>query len=283
MNSILVVGGAGYIGSRLIARLKQAGHNVGLWDADFYGTVDAVAKANDLQDVLKEDVRWIYEHEREACAFLKNFDLIIYLASPHDINLPADHRAVRRYYPAIMGECADLIRYMSGLPLVYVSSMRALTHPSSTYGYYKKAAEQFFNKLRTGAIVRFGTVWGGLSPHRHFPNRVVTVPNKYVLTGQLPDEHWRAYTTHIDLAVGTLAGMARSEHLATIENVCDNPLHASINIDLPQLIKRDLLEDQIVEALMANAPDPLLNLPRNLQWMTCSDGQALPPDPLQSS
>ena len=53
-------------------------------------------------------------------------------------------------------------------------------------------------------LFRSGTVWGGLCSPEDPTNRVHTVVNRYLTTGNPPDENWRAYITGITSLIGAI-------------------------------------------------------------------------------
>ncbi len=75
--NILVIGGAGYVGSKLVPKLLEKKHNVKVYDLYIYGEniFDEFKNNKNLQEV-KADVRDLSKLEKE----LKNVDVVIHLA-----------------------------------------------------------------------------------------------------------------------------------------------------------------------------------------------------------
>jgi len=183
MRLVTLIGGAGYIGQRLARYLTDLGWDVHISDPC---VVDPAAPER-----LGKSVTW--------CSLL-NDGPIVYLASLHDFPGWDTLSTAQRFEWQQVGrklmidEPVRLAR--SGRPLVYISSMRALTHPNTFYGNLKKQAERLLFQLPNVSILRFGTVMSGLSSELY--NRTITVPNNWIMRGELPDENWKAYVTHMD-------------------------------------------------------------------------------------
>jgi nucleoside-diphosphate-sugar epimerase len=202
---VYVVGGAGYIGSRLVPALVDEGWGVVVVDNLIYGQPAPTDTDNVIflnEDVLSMDVP-------------AGNEPVIWLASMHRDAEEAEEHA-ERY-------CTLMVRrplgwLAAGHPITYVSSASVLTDRSSLYATAKCLAEESFLQVtRAFQILRFGTVWGGLSED---PTRPQTAINRAIL-GDLPTEDYMAFTTHISTAVEALTYAPYQPYLGTLENVFD--------------------------------------------------------------
>lgn len=74
MKKIFVIGGAGYVGSKLVSTLLQKDYFVTVFDLMIYG--NNLPKKNKNLKIIKGDVRNI----EKLKLFLKNHDVVIHLA-----------------------------------------------------------------------------------------------------------------------------------------------------------------------------------------------------------
>jgi nucleoside-diphosphate-sugar epimerase len=185
MKTVYIIGGAGYIGSRVVDKMFEERDR---WDPV---VLDLGLHGNCCDP-------WDVTTGNKALApdGLRTDIPILYLAGAHESpfwnRLSSDEKFQWQQVGRKIMIDAPLALVERGHPLVYVSSMRALTHPHTYYGNLKRQAEiALFQKAR---IIRIGTVYGSLRGS-HGPKRTITVPNNYLLRGELPDEHWKAYIT----------------------------------------------------------------------------------------
>lgn len=174
---IYIVGGSGYIGQRIARRLRDAGTDVTI--------VDLQAPKVDVPFVQADARFWSPPTKR--CR-------IIYMASVQE---PSNDM------PDVVAEYIMVNAPLRLLHvcehLVYFSSIRAAVLPNvdscpTLYSRMKSEAE--LELLDTGpthsfTILRPGTVFGGFADE--LPVRVSTVPNKFLITGEKPDNKYRAY------------------------------------------------------------------------------------------
>jgi hypothetical protein len=108
--------------------------------------------------------------------------------------------------------------------VIYISSMRSLTHPNTFYGNLKKRAE--VELFRKATILRLGTVHGGLDPHMY--NRTITVPNNYAVRGEAPDANWKAFITPMkDVIIGVVSAIGLAAPIVENLHSPDYPCLAS--------------------------------------------------------
>ena len=73
--NILVTGGAGYVGSKLLPALIQDGHNVKCLDRFFFGKEYFLSKQFDNLELIQDDIRWF------DSKILKDIDIVMDLAA----------------------------------------------------------------------------------------------------------------------------------------------------------------------------------------------------------
>lgn len=157
--NILLIGGAGYIGSRLSAALEELGHKTIILDAN-------LLSGGGGQDV------------RTAPVEVAPYDAIVWLASIHDMSGQEEEWQSIAYQLMVSKPLewatAAAAQYV---PFLYFSSTRAGTHPDSQYGWNKARFESI--RPRGTTVVRPGTVWGMLD--MELPNRTHTIVNRMIV------------------------------------------------------------------------------------------------------
>lgn len=184
---VTVVGGSGYIGTRLIRHLTEQGHEY--LNVDVRPSPSSVVHGRGPETL---DIRrW------ESLDMVRDLKYpVVYLAGIHET--PEEDR---KRWSGVAEELMVNTPHVLAvdLPLLYVSSTRVLTaKPHTLYSRMKEEGEKGVF-MSGGSVVRLGTVYGGLEGG--LPNRTRTVPNHYILTGEEPDENWRAYVTSMDHAL----------------------------------------------------------------------------------
>lgn len=191
---VVLVGGAGYIGQRLAPYLQLRGFDPIVVDPCMHCVPrfgpGIQLHTGDIELLLKKGI--------------VPSGPIVYLAGLHDLPFwdELDPVGKREWQAVGRHVMVDLPLALAeqGREVIYISSMRALTHSRTFYGNLKRMAEKAL-QFRA-SIVRFGTVWGMLSPHLY--NRTITVPNNWSIRGELPDAKWKAYITPMERAAQTV-------------------------------------------------------------------------------
>ena len=217
---ILVIGGAGYIGSALLENLLNAGHNVRLLDLMVFGDepIKHVADHPNLE-IMHGDFR----HVENVVEALQGCDTVIHLGAivgdpacnldedlTIDINLSATRMigelakaaGIERFIFAstcsVYGACDELL------------DERSMVKPISLYGQTKLASERVLWKMATDkfapTVVRFSTIYG-LSGRTRFDLVVNLLTAKAKIEGKITvfgGDQWRPFV-HVEDAAAAVA------------------------------------------------------------------------------
>lgn len=221
-SRVLVIGGAGYIGSALLPKLLARGYQVRVLDMLIYGR-DAIGPLIDHPNL--ELVEGDFRHVQRVLECMQHVDAIVHLGAivgdpacsinedlTIDVNLSA----------TLM--IAELAKRQQISRLVFASTCsvygacdetldeRSLVKPISLYGHTKLASEKVLHNLIDDvfqpSIVRFATIYG-LSGRTRFDLVVNLLAAKAKLDGEITvfgGDQWRPFV-HVDdaaLAVATI-------------------------------------------------------------------------------
>ena len=222
---VLVIGGAGYIGSALLPKLLERGYHVRLLDALMFGEspIAAVADHPNL-DLIPGDFR----HVENVVGAVRDVDAVIHLGAivgdpacnldedlTIDVNLSATRMiaelakssGVERFIFAstcsVYGACDEML------------DEHSLVKPVSLYGHTKLASEQVLLGMAddrfTPSIVRFATIYG-LSGRTRFDLVVNLLTAKAKIDGEITvfgGDQWRPFV-HVDDAAAAVAVILES-------------------------------------------------------------------------
>jgi nucleoside-diphosphate-sugar epimerase len=265
---VLVIGGAGYIGSALLGKLLRRGHRVRLLDMMVFGR-DPIAAVEHHPNL--EIIEGDFRHVEVVVEAMKDVDAVIHLGAivgdpacsldeslTIDVNLSATRMiaelaksvGVERFVFAstcsVYGACDELL------------DERSFVRPISLYGQTKLASEQVLYQLsgeRFGpTIVRFATIYG-LSGRTRFDLVVNVLAAKAKIEGKITvfgGDQWRPFV-HVDDAAEAVAMIleAPRELVANqVFNVGSNEQNFTIN-DVGRMV-----HDQVPTAeLLINQQD----------------------------
>lgn len=198
-SRILVIGGAGYIGSALLPVLLEAGFRVRLMDIMVYGE-EAIApfKSHPNLEIRREDFRQV----NSVVEAMQDIDTVIHLgAIVGDPACALDEkltRVINLTAVRMIGEVAKGLRIgrfiFAGTCSVYGASdgildEKSALNPISLYARTKIACERALLKLADGnfrpTVLRFGTIYG-LSGRTRFDLVVNLLAAKAVVEGVIP-------------------------------------------------------------------------------------------------
>ena len=234
-RTVLVVGGAGYIGSVLVRKLRAEGWAVRVLDLFLYGRRSLAGLEGDI-DVIEGDAKNI-DTLVEAVA---DVDAVVYLAElvGDPAVAQAPQTALKTNYLAVTA-LAQLCGYLNINRFVYTSSCSvygastnpdeflteiSATEPVSLYGKIKLMVEDSVLSIAKGSnqsfaptILRLGTVYG-CSPRPRFDLVVNTLVKHAASRGAIDlfgGEQWRPH-----VHVGDVARAIATVLDAPLDSVC---------------------------------------------------------------
>jgi len=232
MKPILILGGLGYIGSRLGNALKSRGLDIEIIDMDIYGQGNGLMYEELPTSIFRDKVIVNLASFHREAADAVNLD-----------NWARQYGALMIEEPEALSECAH--------KLIQVSSMRSL-YDKSIYGRSKSLCEQKLSSMPNVQHVRFGTVWGGFSDN--MPNRFSTAVNFALSRGYFEGSEWAAPVTHMDKVIMSLETyvLAHAKYKETIfdgtvVNVVDN--HEPMTSDELRSLLRYRHDDENLQEL----------------------------------
>lgn len=233
LRRVLLIGGAGYIGSSLLPRLLDRGYSVRLLDAFIYGDdpiADFIGHPN--LEIVKADLRNVHD----IVYAMRGIGSLIHLGAivgdpacslDEDLTLEVNLLATRTIAEVAKANGVHKLIFASTCS-VYGSSDGLLNEhsqlsPVSLYARSKIACEKVLLGMRTGkflpVILRFGTVYG-LSGRTRFDLVVNLLVAKALMDGKITvigKDQWRPFVHVHDAGRAVLAALeARDEQLADI-------------------------------------------------------------------
>ena len=270
VRNVLVIGGAGYIGSALLPKLLNAGCRVRVLDLFLYGTdpIRGVTGHPALELVHGDfrQVQKVVEAMRgmdavihlgaivgdPACELDENVTLTVNLSATQMIAQVAKASGIRRFVFAstcsVYGACDDLL------------DERSEVQPISLYGHTKLAAERGLQRMADSGfsptILRFATIYG-LSGRTRFDLVVNLLTAKAKVEGRITvngGSQWRPFV-HVDDAANAVF-KALATPLEIVGNEIFNVGSDEQNRTIQQI--GELVRDRVVGAelvLNENATD----------------------------
>jgi nucleoside-diphosphate-sugar epimerase len=261
-RAVLVIGGAGYIGSALLPKLLAEGYRVRVLDLFLYGTAPI---ASVLSHPKLETIRADFRRVDALVAAMQGVDHLVHLggivgdpacAIDEELTIDVNLAATRLIGEVAKGNGIKHFVFASTCS-VYGASEEALTensalNPLSLYARSKVASERLLLEMAddrfTPIIVRFGTVYG-LSGRTRFDLVVNLLAAKAVFDGRITvfgGDQWRPFV-HVDdaaLAVTQLLSLPPGRG-AEIFNVGSNDENYTI-ADVGEIVKRIVPEAELV-------------------------------------
>jgi nucleoside-diphosphate-sugar epimerase len=212
-RNILVIGGAGYIGSALLPKLLNKGYHVRLLDVLLFGTepiTDMIGHPH--LEIVQADFRQV----DKVVEAMRGIDAIIHLgaivgdpacAFDEELTIEVNLMATRMIAEVAKGSGVDRFIFASTCS-VYGASDQILDehstlNPVSLYARSKIASEKVLMKMANDGfapvILRFGTIYG-LSGRTRFDLVVNLLTAKALVDGQITvfgGDQWRPFL-HVD-------------------------------------------------------------------------------------
>jgi nucleoside-diphosphate-sugar epimerase len=223
-RAVLVIGGAGYIGSALLPKLLAEGYRARVLDLFLYGTGPI---AGILGHPKLETIRADFRRVDALVAAMQGVDHLVHLggivgdpacAIDEELTIDVNLAATRLVGEVAKGNGIKHFVFASTCS-VYGASEEVLTessalNPLSLYARSKAASEQVLlnmaNDRFTPMIVRFGTIYG-LSGRTRFDLVVNLLAAKAVFDGCITvfgGDQWRPFL-HVDDAAQAVAQLLR--------------------------------------------------------------------------
>jgi nucleoside-diphosphate-sugar epimerase len=264
VNKVLIIGGAGYIGSILVRKLLEKNYKVKVLDIFLYGK-DSLAGINDPRlEVVEGDTR----HVESLTSCIKDVDAVIHLAElvgdpacalnpkiTQDINYLATQlvAAVCRHYQV------NRLIYLSSCSVYGASESEDLlteeseVNPVSLYAKMKLNSEAALREMANDnfspTILRLSTVYG-FSYRPRFDLVVNTLTAKAVSEGKITifgGDQWRpnVHVKDVSKAISMILEMPLDKVSGQIFNVGSEGQNYTIN-QLGELVKKEIPSASVI-------------------------------------
>jgi nucleoside-diphosphate-sugar epimerase len=213
IRNVLVIGGAGYIGSALLPKLLDKGYHVRVLDLLLFGT-EPIASVidNPRLEIVQADFRQV----DKVVEAMRNIDAVIHLgaivgdpacALDEELTIEVNLMATRMIAEVAKGCGVNRFIFASTCSVYGASEEmldeRSALNPVSLYARSKIASEKVLMKMAydrfAPVILRFGTVYG-LSGRTRFDLVINLLAAKAILEGQITvfgGDQWRPFV-HVD-------------------------------------------------------------------------------------
>jgi len=249
VRNVLVIGGAGYIGSALLPKLLERGYFVRLLDLFLYGVESIEPYADHPRlEIVKADFRQI----DKVVECMKGMDAVVHLgaivgdpACALDENLTIDVNLIATRTIAEIAKGSGVSRFVfASTCSVYGASdeildERSALNPISLYARSKIASERVLHSLASQEfapiILRFGTIYG-LSGRIRFDLVVNLLTAKAVVDGKITivgNDQWRPFV-HVEDAASAIMKVLEAP-LALVRNQVFNVGSDEQNYTLQQV------------------------------------------------
>lgn len=220
LKKVLVIGGAGYIGSALLPKLLERGYQVRLMDRFLFGKEPI---ANVLGNPNLEIIQADFRHVDKLVEVMRGVDQVIHLGAivgdpacslDHELTVEVNLMATRMIAEVAKGSGIRRFCFASTCSVYGESNEileeRSQVNPISLYAQSKLASEKILMQLAdhtfSPVILRFGTVYG-LSGRTRFDLVVNLLTAKAVTEGKITlfgGGQWRPFLHVDDAALAVL-------------------------------------------------------------------------------
>lgn len=271
-NTVLVIGGAGYIGSALVPQLLDAGYHVRVLDAMMFGEepLQSVADHERLE-IMRADFRsgLLGRAMRNvgtvvhlagivgdpACSLDEGLTIDVNLTSTRSIADMAKYSRVKRFVFAstcsVYGACDEML------------DERSMAKPVSLYGNTKLASEKVLLEMADDSfsptILRFATIYG-LSGRTRFDLVVNLLSAKAKVDGKITvfnGAQWRPFVHVMDAALAIKTAVE-----APVEIVHNEIFNVGSNAQNHTILEvGEMIHDQVIgaELLVDNSGEDARN------------------------
>jgi nucleoside-diphosphate-sugar epimerase len=263
IKTVLVIGGAGYIGSAVLPKLLEMGYQVRLLDLLLYGTepIEPCLGHPNLE-IIQADFRSI-DRVVEA---MRDVDAVIHLGGivgdpacelDEDLTIDINLMATRMIAEVAKGSGVGHFVFASTCSVYGASEHhldeRSALNPVSLYARSKIASEKVLQKMAddrfSPVILRFGTIFG-LSGRTRFDLVINLLTAKAVMDGEITvfgGDQWRPFL-HVDDAARSLVEvLTASQDIVRnqVFNVGSSDQNYTIN-QIAEIIQRHVPQAHIV-------------------------------------
>jgi nucleoside-diphosphate-sugar epimerase len=213
VRKVLVIGGAGYIGSALLPKLLEKGYHVRLLDLLIYGTEpieEALAHPN--LEIMQADFRQV----DKVVEAMRNIDAVIHLgaivgdpacALDEELTIEVNLMATRMIAEVAKGSGVSRFIFASTCSVYGANDAmldeRSALNPVSIYARSKIASERVLMSMASSdfgpTLLRFGTIYG-LSGRTRFDLVINLLTAKAIVEGKITifgGDQWRPFV-HVD-------------------------------------------------------------------------------------
>ncbi|MGA9768335.1 MAG: NAD(P)-dependent oxidoreductase [Blastocatellia bacterium] len=220
VHKVLVIGGAGYIGSALLPKLLDKGYHVRLLDLLIYGTEpieDAILHPN--LEIMQADFRQV----DKVVEAMRNIDAVIHLgaivgdpacALDEELTIEVNLMATRMIAEVAKGSGVSRFIFASTCSVYGANDAlldeRSALNPVSIYARSKIASERVLMSMASSdfgpTLLRFGTIYG-LSGRTRFDLVINLLTAKALVEGKITvfgGDQWRPFVHVDDAALAVL-------------------------------------------------------------------------------
>ena len=263
IKNVLVIGGAGYIGSVLTGKLLEAGYRVRVLDSLFFGD-------DSLRDFLSnpefELLRADFRHVESLVKSMQGIDAVVHLAGlvgdpactiNRDLTTEINYAATRMLIEVCKGAGVNRLLLASTCSVYgeseFLMDERSVPNPISLYAQTKLASERVILQSRTPTlhptVLRLATVFG-FSPRPRFDLVVNLLTARAVKEGKITifnEDQWRPFIHVSDVARAFLSVLQAPPDLVSSEvfNVGSYKLNYSLG-EVAEKIRQQI-PDLVVE------------------------------------
>lgn len=264
IHNVLVIGGAGYIGSALLPKLLESGYHVRILDLLLYGT-DPIKEWLDHPhlEIIKADFRQV----EKVVQAIRDMDAVIHLgglvgdsacALDEELTLDINLMATRMIAEVAKGSGIGHFIFASTCSVYGASDEmldeRSELKPVSLYARSKIASEKVLMKMADDrfapVVLRFSTIYG-LSGRPRFDLVVNLLAAKAVVDNEITifgGDQWRPFL-HVDDAAKAILLVLKSP-LHVVRNQVFNVGSNDQNFKISQV--GEMIQQQVPSAAIVN-------------------------------